>query len=78
MLHIGKTKHFATRLNKCLDELGVPTDTRDRTIILSKMLKITRQQSRMLIDGYQLPDDYLLNQIAQELEVESNWLVTEN
>jgi len=77
MLHIGKTKHFAARLNKCLDELGVPTDTRDRTVILSKMLKITRQQSRMLLDGYQLPDEALLQLLAEELEVESKWLLTE-
>lgn len=68
-------KGFATRLNKCLDELDVPTDTRDRTAILSKMLNIPRPKARMLIDGYQLPDEGLLHQLAQELEVESTWLI---
>lgn len=75
MLHVGKTKHFAERLNKCLDELGVPTDTRGRSAILSKMLQIPRQQAWMLLEGHQIPDENLLNEIAEEFEVEPSWLL---
>jgi hypothetical protein len=75
MLHAGKSKHFAERLNKCLDDLGMPTDPSDRSAILSKMLKISRQQTRMLIEGYQLPNEAVLYQLEKELEVDSNWLL---
>ena len=75
MLHAGKTKHFAERLNKCLDELGVPHDARGRSAILSKMLQIPRQQAWMLLEGHQVPDEALLNTIAQEFEVEPSWLL---
>lgn len=75
MLHVSKTKHFAERLNKCLDELGVPFDRRGRGAILSKMLQIPRHQAWLLLEGHQLPDEALLNQIAQEFEVEPNWLL---
>lgn len=77
MLHTDKTKSFAKRLNKCLDELGVPADTRNRSAILSKMLRISRQQTRMMLEGYQLPDDFTLGLLAKEFEVETTWLVTE-
>ena len=76
MLHVGKTKHFAHRLNKCLDELDLPADTRQRSAILSKMLKIPRQQAWMLLEGHQMPEEALLNQIAEEFEVEPDWLLT--
>ena len=75
MLHVGKSKHFAERLNKCLDELEVPTEARARSAILSKMLQIPRQQAWMLLEGHQIPDEALLNQIAQEFEVEPSWLL---
>ncbi len=77
MLQTGKIKNFAKRLNKCLDEMGVPSDTRDRSAILSKMLHISRQQTRMMLEGYQLPDDLVLSQLAREFEVETTWLVTD-
>lgn len=75
MLHMGKTKHFAVHLNKCLDELGAPSEVRARSAILSKVLKITRQQAWMLLEGHQIPDESLLNAIAQEFEVEPTWLL---
>ena len=75
MLHAGKTKHFSERLNKCLTELSVPPDTRERSAILSKMLQIPRQQARMLLEGHQLPDEALLLQILEEFEVERDWLM---
>ncbi len=75
MLHVGKTKHFAERLNKCLDEAGAPANVRERSAILSKMLQIPRQQGWMLLEGHQTPGEALLNQIAREFEVEPAWLL---
>ena len=70
-------KEFANRLNKSLDELDVPATSRERTSILSKMLQITKQQAWSLLEGHQVPDKELLQQIANELEVDTCWLVGE-
>ncbi len=75
MLHVGKSKHFAERLNKCLDEVGAPTGPRGRSAILSKLLQIPRQQAWLLLEGHQLPDEVLLGQIAQEFEVDVSWFL---
>lgn len=77
MLRVGKTKHFAERLNDCLDEVGAPADVRERSAILSKMLQIPRQQAWMLLEGHQTPDETLLSQVAHEFEVEASWLMKE-
>lgn len=68
-------KHFANRLNKALDDLDVPTPIRERSIILAKMLHIPKQQAWSLLEGHLLPDDNLLQQIANELELDSNDLL---
>lgn len=75
MLRVGKTKHFAERLNRCLDEAGAPANVRERSAILSKMLQIPRQRAWMLLEGHQTPDEALLCQVAREFEVETTWLM---
>lgn len=67
-------KHFAARLNQCLDETGAPANVRERAAILSKMLDISKQQAWSLLEGHQLPDADLLQQIATEFEVDGTWL----
>ena len=69
------TKTFAVNLNQCLDDIDTPQGIRERTMILSKMLSISRQLARNLLEGQQLPDVTLLQQIAKEFEVEPNWLL---
>jgi len=71
-----KAKGISARLNQCLDELDVPEHPRERAAILSKMLDIPRQQAWGLVEGTLIPDDALLQHIADELEVEIEWLVT--
>jgi hypothetical protein len=70
-------KHFADRLNKTLDELDMPTNSKDRASTLAKMLDIPKQQAWTLIDGQAMPNNTLLERIATELEVDSNWLMGE-
>ncbi len=48
----------------------MPSDPRNRSAILSKMLKISRSQTRMMIEGYQMPDAAVLDLLERELEVE--------
>lgn len=67
-------KQFAERLNNCLDENGAPINIRERSMALSKLLNIPKQQAWSILDGQQLPDNELLHKIANEFEVEANWL----
>lgn len=67
-------KYFADRLNQCLDENDAPANVRERSIVLSKMLDISKQQAFSLLEGHQLPDAELLQKIAAEFEVDPNWL----
>lgn len=68
-------KLLADKLNECLDELGAPNNIRERSMILSKMLRIPKQQAWGLLEGQIFPDDALLDIISEELEVASEWLI---
>jgi hypothetical protein len=68
-------KHFSKKLNQCLDELDAPTSNRERAVILSKMLNISKPQARSLIEGYQLPDQELIKKIVSAFEIETKWLI---
>lgn len=70
-------KHFAERLNNCLDETGAPFSPRERAAILSKMLDIPKQYAWSMLEGQQIPDEDLLQKIAKEFEVDPQWLVGE-
>lgn len=67
-------KHFAERLNNCLDDTGAPMQARERAAILSRVLDIPKQQAWSLLEGHQLPDTALLQRIAAEFEVDPQWL----
>jgi hypothetical protein len=62
-------KQLAIQINKSLNELGVPINSRERALILSKMLDIPKQQAWGLLEGHALPDDILLKRIESELEI---------
>lgn len=68
-------KHFAERLNKCLDEVDAPTQVRERSVILSKMLDISKHEAWSLLEGRMLPNQELLQQIAEEFDVDPQWLI---
>ena len=70
----GTPKHFAQKLNQCLDESEAPTPVRERANILSKMLDIPKQQAWSILEGQQLPEETLLQRIAAEFEVDTKWL----
>ena len=70
-------KHFAARLNKILDDLGMPVPPRERALSLSKMLDIPKHQAWGLIDGHIIPDAELVERLATELDVDAESLVEE-
>lgn len=67
-------KLFSDRLNTCLDDTGAPRAMRERAIVLSKILDIPKQQAWGLLEGHLIPDAETLKRIAEEFEVEIQWL----
>lgn len=65
-----KAKNLSDALNQALDELEAPENIRERSIILSKMLPITKQQAWALLEGHTIPDDDILALISSELEID--------
>ncbi len=68
-------KHFSEQLNKCLDDMGMPPSSRERAVILGKMLHIPKQQAWGLLEGHTYPDQIILQQIATELEVDLEYFI---
>lgn len=68
-------KRFSERLNKELDNIGVPESSAERIEVLSKLVKIPRFKAEALLCGATNPDIDLLNTLAQEFEVSADWLV---
>jgi hypothetical protein len=66
---VQHAKQLAIQINKSLNDLGVPINSRERALILSKMLDIPKQQAWGLLEGHSLPDDTLLKKIENELEI---------
>jgi hypothetical protein len=75
-MHHGM-KRFIERLNKCLDEVEAPSHTRERAVILSKLIHIPKQQARSLLEGHQIPNHDILQKIANEFEVNTDWLYSD-
>lgn len=69
-------KRLADQVNKTLNDLGVPINTRERAVILSKMLDIPKQQAWTILEGQILPDDNTLKKISSELEIDIHFLST--
>jgi hypothetical protein len=67
-------KRFSERLNKELDDIGVPESSAERIEVLSKLVKIPKFKAEALLNGATTPDDALLNALAYELEVSPDWL----
>lgn len=68
-------KIFSERLNKELDNIGVPIREDERIDAIAIMFKLPKFKAHAIIDGITLPDDELLQAIAKELEVDPDWLI---
>lgn len=68
-------KKFSERLNKELDSIGVPEATAERIEIFSKLIKVPKFKAEALLSGLTKPDAILLKTLAEELEVNEDWLL---
>jgi hypothetical protein len=67
-------KQFAERVNRELDEIGVPPRNDERVEIFAKLLKLPRFKAEALLSGNLPLDDKILNLLAREFEVSAEWL----
>jgi hypothetical protein len=67
-------KIFAERLNKELDNIGMPTLLHDRIEAFSKLIKIPKFKAEAYINGIYLPSNDLLILLGEEFEVNPEWL----
>ena len=68
-------KQFSERLNKELDEIGVPERNDERIAVFAKLIKIPRFKAEAILNGNASPDAPLLEILAGELEVNADWLL---
>jgi hypothetical protein len=68
-------KQFSERLNKELDEIGVPQRNDERVEVFAKLIKVPRFKAEALLNGNTNPELPLLELLAEELEVSADWLL---
>lgn len=68
-------KAFSERLNKELDNIGIPPRHDERVAAFARLLKLTKFKAESLLYGSLVPDYNILNLIASELEVNADWLI---
>ncbi len=68
-------KKFSERLNKALDDIGVPERSNERVEIFSKLIKVPRFKADAILNGTMPLDAHLLEILTQELEVTEDWLL---
>lgn len=68
-------KQFAERLNKELDSIGVPPRSDERIEVFHKLIKTPKFKAEAILAGITIPDQTLLERIAEELEVSVDWLI---
>ena len=67
-------KKLTERLNKELDELGVPTPMTERIQVCSKLFKLPKFKIEALLNGIVAFDSNSMQKIADELDVSIDWL----
>ena len=67
-------KQFSERLNKELDNIEFPPHQDERVDAFSKMFHIPKFKAEAILNGIYLPEENLLQIIADELEINADWL----
>lgn len=68
-------RQFSERLNKELDDIGVPQHSDERVEAFAKLIKIPRFKAEAILNGQINPDIPLLETLSGELEVSADWLL---
>lgn len=68
-------RRFSERLNKELDNIGVPERNDERVEVFAKLIKVPRFKAEAILNGTTIIDAPLLDLLAEELEVNADWLI---
>lgn len=69
-------KQFAERLNRELDIIGIPSHTKERVGAFAKSFRLPRFKAENFLNGFTVPaDNSLIYALAEELEVNAEWLL---
>lgn len=68
-------KQFAERLNRELDNIDAPHLLSERVNAFAKLLHIPKFQAEAILNGNMVPDTALLRVLADELDVNGEWLL---
>lgn len=68
-------KQFSERLNKELDDIGVPQRSDERVEVFAKLIKVPRFKAEAILNGNISLDTPLLELLAEEFEVSADWLI---
>ena len=72
-----KSKQFTERLHQQLDEIGLPQREDERIDAFAKLFHQSRFNASNILAGKIMPDQDLLEQLANEFEVSVAWLLGE-
>jgi hypothetical protein len=70
-----KYKHFTAKLHQQLDEIGLPEREDERIDAFAKLFHQPRFKAASILSGQMIPDQELLEKLANEFEVSVNWLL---
>ncbi|QMT61506.1 hypothetical protein [Legionella sp. PC997] len=70
-------KKLTERLNRELDELGVPALMTERVQVCSKLFQLPKFKIEALLHGVIALDSTSMQKVANELEVSMDWLFGE-
>lgn len=68
-------KQFSERLNKELDDIGVPQRMDERIEIFAKLIRQPRFKAEAILSGSAPVEAPLLELLTEELEVSADWLL---
>lgn len=68
-------KVFSERLNRELDNIGLPQLEQERIEAFARLIKTPKFKAESILHGELIPNPELLQQIASELEVSVDWLM---
>lgn len=68
-------KQFSERLNRELDNIGVPPHFSERIDAFAKLMKVSKYKADALLNGIAKPTVELLNHLSHEFDVDGEWLI---
>lgn len=68
-----KAKEFSKRIRAELSAAGFPANDKERKKAFAKVFKVPRHMASSVLDGYIMPKDELLEDIARELQLADDW-----